>query len=130
MNECICPDAKCPEHGRIYPCANCGTLRTKDEGGAVFTVCDECWDEHYKTKSVRKEEAMSTLHEAVVKFLTEHSAHAVMICPSTPNEDVYADSLLALLAQHGVVQVIEGQDRKFITEKDNVRRVRPISEGR
>ena len=27
-----------------YPCAKCGTLRTKSEGGTVFTVCDECWD--------------------------------------------------------------------------------------
>ena len=32
------------DEGRIYPCDRCGTMRTKDEGGAVFTVCDECWD--------------------------------------------------------------------------------------
>ena len=31
-----------------YPCADCGLLRTKEEGGTVFTVCDECWDKHYK----------------------------------------------------------------------------------
>jgi len=30
-----------------YPCADCGKLRTKAEGGTVFTVCDECWDKHY-----------------------------------------------------------------------------------
>lgn len=29
---------------RIYPCADCGTLRSKAEGGTTFTVCDECWD--------------------------------------------------------------------------------------
>lgn len=29
---------------RIYPCVKCGALRTKDEGGEVFTVCDDCWD--------------------------------------------------------------------------------------
>jgi hypothetical protein len=29
---------------RIYPCQRCGKLRSKDEGGTVFTVCDECWD--------------------------------------------------------------------------------------
>ncbi len=28
---------------RIYPCANCGKLRTKAEGGATFTRCDACW---------------------------------------------------------------------------------------
>ena len=32
---------------RIYPCADCGTMRSKDEGGTVFTVCDTCWDKHY-----------------------------------------------------------------------------------
>jgi len=29
---------------RKYPCKKCGKLRSKDEGGTVFTVCDECWD--------------------------------------------------------------------------------------
>lgn len=29
---------------RIYPCAKCGVLRSKSEGGTTFTVCDECWD--------------------------------------------------------------------------------------
>ena len=32
----------------LYPCADCGKLRTKDEGGTTFTVCDKCWDKHYK----------------------------------------------------------------------------------
>ena len=27
-----------------YPCQRCGVLRTKAEGGTVFTVCDDCWD--------------------------------------------------------------------------------------
>jgi hypothetical protein len=31
----------------IYPCADCGVLRTKAEGGTTFTVCDECWGKHY-----------------------------------------------------------------------------------
>lgn len=31
----------------LYPCADCGKLRTKAEGGTTFTVCDECWDKHY-----------------------------------------------------------------------------------
>ena len=31
-----------------YPCADCGVLRTKDEGGEIFTVCDSCWDKHYR----------------------------------------------------------------------------------
>ena len=34
------------EQQRIYPCDDCGKLRSKSEGGEVFTVCDECWDRH------------------------------------------------------------------------------------
>lgn len=26
-----------------YPCAKCGKLRTKAEGGTTFTECDACW---------------------------------------------------------------------------------------
>ncbi len=28
----------------LYPCRECGMLRTKAEGGTTFTVCDTCWD--------------------------------------------------------------------------------------
>jgi hypothetical protein len=27
-----------------YPCAKCGKTRTADQGGKIFTVCDECWE--------------------------------------------------------------------------------------
>lgn len=42
------PDAASPSETRIYPCRHCGKLRTKAEGGTVFTVCDKCWDETMK----------------------------------------------------------------------------------
>lgn len=29
---------------RRYPCDRCGKMRTKAEGGTVFTVCDACWE--------------------------------------------------------------------------------------
>jgi len=32
----------------MYPCKECGKLRTKDEGGTTFTVCDECWEKSHK----------------------------------------------------------------------------------
>ena len=32
---------------KIYHCIDCGKLRSKDEGGTVFTVCDECWEKRY-----------------------------------------------------------------------------------
>ena len=31
----------------LYPCSDCGKLRTKAEGGTTFTVCEACWDKHY-----------------------------------------------------------------------------------
>lgn len=32
---------------KIYPCEDCGILRSKEEGATIFTVCDECWNKHY-----------------------------------------------------------------------------------
>jgi hypothetical protein len=32
----------------LYPCDDCGTMRTKAEGGTTFTVCDACWEKHYR----------------------------------------------------------------------------------
>ena len=39
---------KSPSPEAIYPCADCGVMRTKDEGGTTFTVCDKCWDKKHK----------------------------------------------------------------------------------
>jgi hypothetical protein len=36
-----------------YPCAECGVLRTKAEGGTVFTVCDGCWDKRHPPRVQR-----------------------------------------------------------------------------
>jgi len=36
------------EDKEIYPCGDCGKMRSKNEGGTVFAVCDECWNEAYK----------------------------------------------------------------------------------
>ena len=33
---------------KVYPCSDCGKLRSKNQGGTTFTVCDSCWDKHYK----------------------------------------------------------------------------------
>ena len=32
---------------RIYPCAECGVMRTKAEGGTTFTLCDACWEKAF-----------------------------------------------------------------------------------
>ena len=37
---------------RVYPCADCGELRSESEGAKIFTVCDRCWNRfHYKKAS-------------------------------------------------------------------------------
>lgn len=40
---------------QIYPCADCGKMRSKAQGGTTFTVCDECWDKHWAKKKAKKE---------------------------------------------------------------------------
>lgn len=41
---------------KTYPCVDCGVLRTEKEGGAIFTVCDDCYDKHYKPKKAKTAE--------------------------------------------------------------------------
>ena len=42
------PDkSKQDDNSEIYPCADCGKLISKNQGGTVFTVCEECWDKKY-----------------------------------------------------------------------------------
>lgn len=38
----------------LYPCQKCGKQRTKSEGGTIFTLCDECWNEYYGGKIMSK----------------------------------------------------------------------------
>jgi len=35
------------DNEEVYPCDDCGKLRSKNQGGTTFTVCDECWDKHH-----------------------------------------------------------------------------------
>jgi len=41
-----------------YPCDKCGKLRTADEGGTTFTICDECWKKKYPDKGIREMEEL------------------------------------------------------------------------
>ncbi len=41
------PVKACDKDARIYPCADCGVMRSEKEGGMIFTVCDDCWDKAY-----------------------------------------------------------------------------------
>ncbi len=39
---------------RIYPCDDCGKLRSKNEGGTTFTVCEECWTKRHQKPDEEK----------------------------------------------------------------------------
>jgi hypothetical protein len=47
------------EEERIYPCAECGLLRTKAEGGTTFTVCDDCWENRFNRQKTEKPVSLS-----------------------------------------------------------------------
>lgn len=49
------PAAETPDADRIYPCADCGTMRTEAEGGTTFTVCDKCWDDRRAAERAQQE---------------------------------------------------------------------------
>jgi len=48
-SQCRCDKPKPDE--KLYPCANCGRMRTADEGGTTFTVCDKCWKRSHSQPS-------------------------------------------------------------------------------
>jgi len=66
--ECDCGSGPCnwiakpiDPDARVYPCADCGKMRSKREGGTTFTVCDECWDKHF-SKEGPEAAAWDALH--------------------------------------------------------------------
>ena len=34
-------------NAKIYPCHACGVMRSKSQGGAIFSFCDECWKKFF-----------------------------------------------------------------------------------
>ncbi len=56
---------------RKYPCSKCGKLRTKEEGGTTFTVCDECWGITYKKpkKEIEKLQFDDVDNQAMIQDL-------------------------------------------------------------
>ena len=39
-----------------YPCLVCGKLRTKDDDGTTFTVCEECWEKEHPLQPPQEKE--------------------------------------------------------------------------
>ena len=64
----------------LYPCKNCGTLRTQAEGGTTFTLCDECWDKKYP-----KHEKEKTMHSVDMEFEVDHKQKQITIFGELPD---------------------------------------------
>ena len=47
---CQCENCK---NAQVYSCEDCGKMRSQNEGGTVFTVCDECWDNHFGEQVIK-----------------------------------------------------------------------------
>jgi len=52
---------------QLYACNDCGVLRTKAEGGTVFTVCDDCWDKHHPPSPSIGAKLLSATREQLIE---------------------------------------------------------------
>lgn len=92
---------KSPAQGKVeqYPCHDCGKLRTKEEGGTTFTVCDDCWDKAYPKQDHAKENEV--LREALkeAKKCIEDAIYSEDGCDGQIGQDVIKQIEQAL--KHG-----------------------------
>lgn len=49
IDPCADPDDE------IYPCVDCGKLRSFNQGASVFNVCDACWDKHHANQATDRD---------------------------------------------------------------------------
>ncbi len=52
---------------QLYACNDCGVLRTKAEGGTVFTVCDDCWDMRHPPRDAVGAKLLSATREQLIE---------------------------------------------------------------
>ena len=76
-----------------YPCDICGKLRTKAEGGTTFSLCDDCWEKHYKKRKdipENDELLLSKDIEALIEKEADYYAKEIVVPisgnPTTPYE--------------------------------------------
>jgi hypothetical protein len=95
-----------PEKDRIYPCEDCGKMRTKDEGGTTFTICDECWEKHYPPKVKLSAPVSGELRSKIVVLLKQMGLQVQR--GESAEIYYYADQLIALL-QPKSAEIPEGR---------------------
>jgi hypothetical protein len=86
------------EKERIYPCKKCGKLRSKDEGGTTFTLCDECWDKEYKKHHPIEQEKFKRKHKYIVwklddvnKYLNKEDRFNLDLCSIAISQGRFKD---------------------------------------
>ena len=85
----------------IYPCADCGKLRSIDQGASVFTVCDACWDKKHKSKTAMTEKGIRVwidTDDGEVRSFTDN-----LVC----NGYAFTDQQLAELKQEIRSEVLD-----------------------
>lgn len=77
---------------KIYPCADCGLMRSEAEGGTIFTLCDICWDKDAEKRNVPNRDKYSV----------------VMTCGACPEQyDVFLEGKMVgyIRMRHGTFTV-------------------------
>lgn len=55
----------------LFPCNKCQKMRTKDEGGNVFTVCDDCWEK--EKHSIKKQKHYTQYQIQPMEFIGKNN---------------------------------------------------------
>lgn len=107
-----------------YPCADCGKLRTKDEGGTTFTVCDECWDKHHSAPTPAVPGVLPTAREATDIGAEAHALWLALCGPFGP--DVYRPDVhrgtACFVGCTRARRLLDARDRAHAADRDRVRR--------
>lgn len=73
------------EADRIYPCADCGAMRSKAEGGTTFTVCDACWDKAYPRADAHSSDAVPQHDEGIAEQIQRETPETLRRDASHPD---------------------------------------------
>jgi len=85
-----------------YLCNDCGAPRTKAEGGAVFTICEECWRKRDLTALAKKTwEMFGHLDPECVEMISRDTIWRIVVNPQFNCEGYCpAQPYLDLLTKH------------------------------
>ena len=103
---------------KMYPCADCGKLRTKDEGGTTFTVCDECWNKHYKKPKLAKPSGLVPLDRDLINLAIKAHLAGGMIRNDKGNYGL-ADDLMDKFGQPKPAVPTVGEIDKVLEDAGN-----------